>query len=118
MATQPNILFLMVDQMSHFVLPVAQPNGRQPRATAIAPNLQALANEGRVFTNCYSASPLCAPARASILTGAHVREHRVCTNGDEFPASMPTFLHGLQKEGYRTKPISSVPTSFTVSTTG
>jgi len=99
---QPNILFLIVDQMSQFVLPIAQPAFRGRAQTAIAPHIAGLAERGRVFTNCYTASPLCAPARASIATGSHVRHHRVCTNGDEFSASLPTYMHGLQNLGYRT----------------
>lgn len=98
----PNILFVMVDQMSQFVLPIAQPEYRKPRYTAIAPNIERLARGGAVFTECYSPSPLCVPARASIATGLHVREHQVCTNGDEFPASVPTFMHSLQALGYHT----------------
>lgn len=101
-AKQPNILFIMVDQMSHFVLPIAQPSYRAPHHTAVAPRIAALADGGMAFTDCYSASPLCAPARASIATGMHVREHGVCTNGDEFQASTPTFMHSLQELGYRT----------------
>ncbi|WDR06136.1 choline-sulfatase [Devosia rhodophyticola] len=101
-ARQPNFLFLIVDQMSHFVLPVAQPSYRKAAQKAVAPNIAKLAAGGRVFTDCYTASPLCAPARASLATGTHVRRHRVCTNGDEFSASLPTYMHGLQSIGYRT----------------
>ncbi|TCS59004.1 choline-sulfatase [Primorskyibacter sedentarius] len=100
--SQPNILLVMVDQMSHFVLPIAQPEYRTPHHQAIAPNIAALAKGGMTFTDCYTDSPLCAPARASIATGMHVREHGVCTNGDEFHASTPTFMHSLQELGYRT----------------
>lgn len=35
------------------------------------PNLERLARRGVVFTRAYSASPLCSPTRASILTGMH-----------------------------------------------
>lgn len=101
--TAPNVLFIIVDQMSHFVLPIEQPGFRPAsQCAAVAPNIAALARSGKVFTNCYTASPLCAPARASIATGQHVRHHRVCTNGDEFSASIPTWMHGLQAAGYRT----------------
>ncbi|MGB5821117.1 MAG: sulfatase-like hydrolase/transferase, partial [Saonia sp.] len=33
------------------------------------PNIDALAKSGMLFTNAYTASPLCSPTRASILTG-------------------------------------------------
>ena len=35
------------------------------------PNLERLAKRGMIFTRAYSASPLCSPTRASILTGLH-----------------------------------------------
>ncbi len=35
------------------------------------PNLERLARRGMTFSNAYSASPLCSPTRASILTGLH-----------------------------------------------
>ena len=33
------------------------------------PNLDRLAREGVVFDNAYTSCPLCAPARASLMTG-------------------------------------------------
>lgn len=61
----PNFVFFLIDDMgwkdlgsfgSHFYL---------------TPNIDALAGSGMRFTQAYSASPVCSPTRASILTGRH-----------------------------------------------
>lgn len=44
------------------------------------PNLDRLAAESLLFTRGYTAAPLCRPALASLITGRHVHEHRICGN--------------------------------------
>ena len=61
--TKPNILFVIADQLASRYLPF---HGHPLVKT---PNLARLAAEGVVFDNCYSASPLCAPARATMMNG-------------------------------------------------
>lgn len=51
----------------------------------LTPNLDQLANEGMVFTNFYSASSVCTPARAGLLTGTY--PPRVGINGVYNPRS-------------------------------
>ena len=55
-----------------------------------------------MFENAYSPSPLCAPARASLMTGQLPTRTRVYDNSAEFASSIPTFAHYLRLEGYRT----------------
>jgi len=62
-ARKPNILFVMADQLAARYLPF---HGHPLVQT---PHLQRLANEGVVFENAYSTSPLCAPARATVMNG-------------------------------------------------
>jgi arylsulfatase A-like enzyme len=62
-----------------------------------------LAGSGVTFTNAYVTTPLCAPSRASILTGSYAHRTGVYTNGgtDVFDDSS-TIAVWLQRAGYRT----------------
>jgi choline-sulfatase len=95
-AKSPNILVVMADQMAPAFLPIyGHPIVR-------APNMQALAGDGIVFDSAYCASPLCAPSRASFMSGLLPSRARVYDNAAEFGADIPTFAHGLRARGYRT----------------
>lgn len=91
---QPNILFLMADQLATHGLPFYG-NG-----IVKAPNLTRLASRGVVFDNSYCNYPLCAPSRFSMLTGQNCSTIGAYDNGAEFPASLPTFVHYLRARGY------------------
>jgi choline-sulfatase len=91
-----NILLVMADQLSPRALPVYG-NG-----VVKAPNVAGLAREGVVFENAYCSSPLCAPSRASMITGSLPSRTGVYDNGAELPASAPTIAHHLRAHGYRT----------------
>ncbi|MFN7053425.1 MAG: choline-sulfatase, partial [Gemmobacter sp.] len=54
------------------------------------------------FANAYTASPLCAPARASFMSGQLPRRTRVYDNAAEFTSDIPTFAHHLRRAGYQT----------------
>ncbi len=47
---------------------------------AITPNLDALAEDSRVFTHCYTSSPVCAPARLSLYSGLYPAKHGSANN--------------------------------------
>jgi len=66
------------------------------------PNLDRLAAEGTHFTHCSSVSPLCMPARASVVSGIHVHNHAMWANRGELPRDDETFFHHLQRAGYLT----------------
>ncbi|MGE3876149.1 MAG: sulfatase-like hydrolase/transferase, partial [Parvibaculaceae bacterium] len=66
------------------------------------PHLGRLAEEGIVFENAYTASPLCAPARATVMNGLLPSRTGVYDNAAEFPSSIPTWAHYLRLAGYRT----------------
>src|SRR5438105_9320765 len=71
-------------------------------AIAKTPHLDALAEDGVVFENAYCNTPLCAPSRASLLTGRLPSGIGVYDNGAELSASIPTLAHYLRARGYFT----------------
>ena len=96
MKRQPNILILMLDQLSGTLFPDG------PADFLHVPHLRALAERSLRFANCYTASPLCVPARVSFMTGLLPAKTGVYDNAAEFPASLPSFAHYLRRAGYLT----------------
>ena len=94
--SRPNILLVMADQLS---APFLRPYGGQ---TVVAPTIDRLAAEGVCFRSAYSNSPLCAPARFSMMSGQPNSTIGAYDNASEFPASIPTFAHYLRAAGYQT----------------
>ena len=68
----------------------------------LSPNLDALAREGIRFREAYTASPVCMPARCSLLTGTHTTVHGCIENGFRRKAYLPTVPDLLRKAGYHT----------------
>ena len=93
---RPNILILMVDQLTGTLFDDG------PAAFLHTPNLKALAQRSTRFANAYTASPLCAPARAAFMSGALPRRTRVYDNAAEFASDIPTYAHHLRRAGYQT----------------
>ncbi len=96
MQQKPNILILMVDQLNGTLFPDG------PAEWLHAPNLKRLAERSTRFENCYTSSPLCAPARASFMSGQMPRRTRVYDNAAEFASDIPTYAHHLRRAGYHT----------------
>jgi len=93
---QPNILILMVDQLTGTLFPDG------PADWLHAPHLRALARRSTRFANAYTASPLCAPGRASFMSGQLPSRTGVYDNAAEFASSIPTYAHHLRRAGYYT----------------
>ena len=96
MTSRPDILILMVDQLTGTLFDDG------PAQFLHAPNLRALAARSVRFANAYTASPLCAPARAAFMSGALPRRTRVYDNAAEFASDIPTYAHHLRRAGYQT----------------
>jgi choline-sulfatase len=91
---QPNILFIMVDELAPQVMPF------HDHPIVQAPHLAKLAAEGVVFDNAYTNSPLCAPARASMLAGRLTPQIGAWDNAAEMAPSTPTMAHAMRSLGY------------------
>jgi len=93
---QPNFLIIMVDQLSGTFFPDG------PAPLLHAPVLARVAERSVRFNANYCASPLCAPSRASFMSGQLPSRTKVYDNAAEFPSAIPTFAHHLRRLGYRT----------------
>ncbi len=93
---RPNILILMVDQLNGTLFPDG------PAGFLRTPHLTALAERSTRFANAYTASPLCAPGRASFMSGQLPSRTRVYDNAAEFASDIPTYAHHLRRAGYQT----------------
>jgi len=88
-----NLLILMADQ--HNVKSL----GCYGHPQVKTPNLDNLAANGVRFTNAYSSSPLCVPARASLATGRYVHQIGCWDNATAYTGRTPSWGHRLQEAG-------------------
>lgn len=93
---KPNILVLMVDQLNGTFFPDG------PADFLHVPHLRKLAKRSVRFSHCYTPSPLCAPARASFMSGQLPSRTGVYDNAAEFSSEIPTYAHHLRHAGYQT----------------
>lgn len=94
--SQPNILFIISDQMT------AALTGVYGHRVVQTPNLERLASRGVRFDSAYTPFPLCAPGRACIMTGRHASAIGAWDNGALLSADQPTFADYLTNAGYDT----------------
>ena len=59
------------------------------------------ATAGTVFTNCYSNSPVCVPARAAMFSGLYPHEVGSYDNAAPFDCRVPAWTNRLRDSGYR-----------------
>lgn len=65
-AQQPNIIFIMADDLGYGDVQSFTPTSKIP-----TPNLNKLASQGLSFTNAHSSASVCTPSRYSFLTGRY-----------------------------------------------
>ncbi|MEL6735236.1 MAG: sulfatase-like hydrolase/transferase, partial [Pseudomonadota bacterium] len=93
---KPNFLIFMVDQCTGTLFEDG------PADFLHVPTLRRLYDQGVGFANTYCASPLCAPSRASFMSGVLPSRTGVYDNAAEFASAIPTFAHHLRRGGYKT----------------
>ena len=60
------------------------------------------------FTNAYTPSPICVPARVSFATGRHVRRIRLWDNAMPYAGQIPGWGHALQAAGVSVESIGKL----------
>jgi choline-sulfatase len=93
---RPNIVFMCSDQHNGRML-LGGPEDAVPVRT---PNLKRLASMGVHFKNSYCVDPVCAPARASLMTGRFASDVGSYGNATPFDGRVPTWGTYLEREGY------------------
>jgi arylsulfatase A-like enzyme len=92
----PNILFIMSDDHAY------QAISAYSDKLIETPNIDRLADEGILFTNACVTNSICAPSRATILTGKHTHIHGKIDNWTAFDTTQLTFPQLFQQAGYQT----------------
>ena len=95
MISKPNILWICTDQQRFDTI---RSLGNRFAQT---PNLDRLSEEGVTFLNAFCQSPVCAPSRASFLTGRYPRTTRCRQNGQSIPESEVLISKIFSNAGYR-----------------
>lgn len=107
MSNQPNLIFIMPDQLRPDFLSAYG-------ATFIdTPHIDSLAEHGVRYEQAYSSSPVCVPARASLLTGLNAIRNGVTDNGqwirpDYQACGIRTWPEQLAEQGYYTAAIGKM----------
>ncbi len=102
-AGQPNLIFILSDDMAQGDL------GCYGQKLIQTPNLDRLAREGTRYTQAYCGTSVCAPSRASLITGLHSGHCPVRGNWEihpegqlPLPADTVTVAQILRGAGYAT----------------
>jgi len=95
---RPNIIFFMADD--HASQAVSAYEGMLSNVCS-TPNIDRLADEGMLFSNCFVTNSICSPSRAAIMTGKYAHKNGVYkfTALDQRQATLPKIMHDA---GYQT----------------
>lgn len=90
--SRPNLLYILVDQLSGLALPGIDPNARMPHT-------RRLMDSGVVFTHAYTGGMTCGPSRACLDTGLYTQTHGV-GGGFRLSPDTPSLPKTLIRSGY------------------
>ena len=93
---RPNIVFIMSDDHAY------QAISAYDNSLIETPNIDRIAKLGMLFTNASVTNSICAPSRATILTGKHSHINGKIDNVSPFDTTNVTFPQLLQEAGYQT----------------
>ncbi len=93
---RPNIVFIMSDDHAY------QAISAYSNRLIETPNIDRIAKMGMLFTNATVTNSICAPSRATILTGKHSHLNGKIDNDFPFDTTNVTFPQLFQKAGYQT----------------
>ncbi len=94
---KPNVLLICVDHWPGYLL------GSAGHPAVMTPTLDQLAANGMRFTNAYSATPTCIPARRGLMTGTTARTHGDRVFSEKLPMpDFPTLAESFSNAGYQT----------------
>ena len=95
---KPSILFITTDEQH---IETISSFGAKTHAT---PNIDSLINRSNVYTQAYSASPVCLPARCAWMTGLYPHHSNCISNvfGASLPREHANIMTELKKQGYKT----------------
>ena len=89
-----NMLFIMSDQHSNKIL------GCHGHPIIKTPHMDRLAERGTRFTDAYTQSPICVPARATVATGRYVFDNKNWCNAHSYTGEVKGWGHRLQDAGH------------------
>lgn len=92
----PNVIVILMDDLGLHDLGCLGANDLK------TPNIDQLAASGVRFTNWYSNAPVCAPARAALMTGRYPIRAGMPSNGANLPPEEKTVAALLKTAGYAT----------------
>lgn len=94
----PNIVYIMSDELGYYEL------GHMGHPHIRTPHIDRMAAEGIRFTSALASFPVCAPLRASLMTGKHAGHCSVRANdgGTPLRAAEPTIASMLKQKNYAT----------------
>lgn len=95
-ASRPNILLILVDELRADALSI----GGHPFFSS--PAIDRIGQEGAWFPRAFVTTSLCAPSRATMLTGRYAHEHGIDSIWEDLPYRTPNFGAQLRAAGYAT----------------